>query len=99
MDITLKNIISGVVDVLLENNSYKAEKYLSEKLVVRATRRIFGGKIVKGNIEVLLVVGKPNYAQRAFIKRSKKNKLMFPLKQIILTSVPVPKKKTKKHGK
>ena len=93
MDITLKSVISTVVDNLLETNSYKAEKYLTDKLVVRATRKSYKGKFAKGNIEILLVVGKPNFAQREFIKDCKKAGEPFPVKRIQLKALP------KKNGK
>lgn len=69
----------------------KATKYVSPNFIVRATRKTYGKKILKGNIELYLTIGKPNYAEREFIKQCKKAKLPFPVKPIVL-KVYSPKK-------
>lgn len=65
---------SGVYEAVLAHNAKSAVQFLSEKLVIRATRRLYGKKIRKGPIEVLISLGKPNYQERNFIKRQKSKK-------------------------
>jgi hypothetical protein len=62
-----------MVDEILVNGAYKATKYLSDKLTVKATRRRYNGKIRKsGNVDIVLTIGKPNYEEREKIKQAKK---------------------------
>jgi hypothetical protein len=81
MKITRKSI-SDLAEIILEGGAVKATKYFSDKLIVRATRRTYGGKIVKGNTEIVLTIGKPNYEEREFIKKCKRTGDPFPVKKI-----------------
>jgi hypothetical protein len=90
--ITLKNVLLGnyssnfqkVINAIVTTTAIKATSYLSEKLVINATRKRFNGKIVKSNIEILLKIGNPNFAERKFIKLYKKAGEKFPIKKIQL---------------
>lgn len=82
MDKSIQNAIVSVMSAVSHSKVYFAAKYLSDKLVVRATRPRFEGKVSKGNLHVSLVIGKPNFAQREFIKMCKKAKEPFPVKKI-----------------
>jgi hypothetical protein len=85
-----------VVDVILtdaKNEIYKATKYLSEKLTVKATRKRY--KYNKGKIdhrlkhlEIILTIGKPNYEERDFIKCRKIIKEPFPVKAVMIKVLP-----------
>lgn len=81
MKITRKAIHS-IAEILLEGGAVRATKFFSETLIVRGVRRTYGGKIAKGNTEILLTIGKPNYAEREFIKACKKAGEPFPVKNI-----------------
>lgn len=82
--------IDRVVDALLATDAHKATKFVSEKHVVRATRRLFGGKILKrGSIDIVLTIGPPNYAERQFIKQLRKVGEPLPLKKIQLKFPPM----------
>ena len=62
-----------IVEEILIGGAYKATKYLSDKLTVKATRRRYKGKIRKGeSADIVLTIGKPNYEEREKIKRAKK---------------------------
>jgi hypothetical protein len=62
-----------VVDEILLNGAYKATKFLSDKLTVKATKKRYKGKIRKGeNSDIVLTIGKPNFEEREKIKRAKK---------------------------
>lgn len=92
--------VKEAVEALLRTDSNKATKFISEKEVVRATRRLIGGKIAKtGNIEVTLTFGKPNFAERKYVKALKAAKEPFPVKKVWLKAVPVSKKKAAKKSK
>lgn len=80
--IQVTNAIINTEDVI------KATKYISPILIVRAVRKTY--KLVgrkpntKGNIEIILSIGKPNYVEREFIALCKKAKEPFPVKKIQL---------------
>lgn len=81
MKITRKSI-SDLTEIILEGGAIRATKYFSDKLIVRAVRRTYGGKIVKGNTEIVLTIGRPNYAEREFIKKCKNAGEIFPVKKV-----------------
>lgn len=61
----------------------RATKYLSDKLIVRATRvRKFDRR--DGQVEMVLTIGKPNAMERDFIKDCKIAGEPFPVKKIQL---------------
>lgn len=80
--------VEQVVRVLLESGSYRATRYVSEKLVVTACRRIFRGKILRGNVDIVLTIGRPNYAQRQFVKDCKQAGVPFPVRKVQLKAIP-----------
>lgn len=69
-----------------------AVKYISEKLVVRLTRRTKYSKRNRRN-EFVLTVGQPNYLERKFVKDCKKAGEPFPVKKVQIKFYPVKKKK------
>lgn len=76
--------IAEVIGTLLANEASRATKYVSPTEVCRITRRRYGHKIGKGNIELHVTVGRPNFRKRAQIKLFKKAKEPFPVKKIAL---------------
>lgn len=76
--------VTKAVEMLLRSEAKKATKYLNERQIIRAVRKTYGGKFGRGNIEVTLTIGKPNYVEREFIKLCKKAGEKFPLKQVQL---------------
>lgn len=84
----IKKHIGQVIDCLIANDARKATKFISPKLVITATRKIFGGEIDKrANIEVVIKIGKPNFAERDFIKQCKKAGEPFPVKKIQIKTI------------
>ncbi len=71
-----------VVGLLLRGDVVRATKYISDKEVITATRKRYGGKFYRGNIDIILKIGKPNYVEREFIKDCKAAKEPFPVKKI-----------------
>jgi hypothetical protein len=72
--------------ILFTPKVYKATKYLSETLTVKATRKRYNGKFLTRSktIELIFTVGKPNYEEREFIKKCKNTGESFPVKKIQL---------------
>lgn len=87
-----------VIDAIINGqNVIKATEYVSPKLIVRAVRKTYGKKILKGNIEIILTIGKPNYVEREIIKAQQKAGVVFPLKAIYTKFAnPKPKKLKRK---
>jgi len=77
------NVFNNLIETLLRANAVKTTKYLSEGLVIKATRKLYNKKIYKsGNTEIILTIGKPNFDERKFIKQCLKAKEPFPIKKI-----------------
>ena len=79
-----------VLNAVLKDGVWKATKYVSPTLVIKATRRRYQGKLSRccdGTETVLVTVGKPNYLEREFIKVYRKAGEPFPVKRIQLKRV------------
>lgn len=77
--------ITTVINAVLIANAHRAVKYVSEKEIIRATRRLAHGKVPNGkNIEVVLTIGRPNYSEREFIKKCKRAGEPFPIRKVRL---------------
>ncbi len=82
-----------VVATLAATGAHTATKYVSPRMVIRATRPMFGAKGKKkvpkgGNFQCTLVLGKPNYRQREYIKMLKKAGEPFPVNKVIIKFPP-----------
>jgi len=76
--------LSQALSALIKNEAVSATKYISDKIIVRTTRRAYKGKFAKDRLEILFTIGKPNFAEREFIKKLKKAGEPFPVKKIQL---------------
>ena len=81
-----------IINTLTETGAVKATKFISEKEIIRAVRTRFQNKFSRGNLEITLTIGKPNYLEREFIKVCKKAAEPFPVKKIQLKFLPAKKK-------
>lgn len=82
MKLTRKAVVQ-LFECLTEGGYKKATKYFSPHLVLKATRR--GNPRKNERItEILFTFGRPNYAERAFIKKCIKSGEPFPVKKIQL---------------
>jgi hypothetical protein len=62
-----------LMEEILHGGAYKATKFLGTDLTIKATRKRYDGKILRQHaIDVVFTIGKPNYEERAQIKRAKK---------------------------
>lgn len=55
--------------ILGADRARQATAILAKNQIIRATRRTFKGKFLRGNIEILVTIGKPNYRERKLIKK------------------------------
>jgi hypothetical protein len=77
--------IESTISALLNAEARKAIRYISERQIVRASRRLSRGRIDKrGNIEVALTIGRPNYEERKAIRAFKRAGARFPVKKLAL---------------
>ncbi len=84
-----------VIDAIITNEVdkvVKATEYISPKLIVRAVHKGVKHFRKTDNMEIILTIGKPNYAEREFIKLCQKANEPFPIKKIQLKMFN-PKKK------
>ena len=77
-------MMKKVITELIDSGAAKATKFISEKEIIRAARPTYGGKFSRGNLTVILTVGRPNVRERELIKRMKKAGEGFPVKKIRL---------------
>lgn len=82
--------VGRVVDALMASGAHTATLYVTDKLTVRATRKMFGPKgrrRFNGTraTDVVLTIGAPNYKARAFIKLAKRAGERFPIRKIQLS--------------
>ena len=80
------SVFEYLSDYILSWGAVKATKYISPKLVIKASRKRFNGRVDKRNriAEILFTIGAPNYAEREYIKKLKKAKEPFPVKKVQL---------------
>ncbi len=81
----LTEICKKVIEPLILNKAIKSTKYINPNFVIKAKRKLFNGRIDKrGNIEIILTIGKPNFQERQFIKQAIKAGEPFPIRKIQL---------------
>ncbi len=89
--------VSTAIENLLRANAWKATKFISDRVIVRATRQMYHKKLSNvGNLEIILTFGKPNYEEREYVRQCKKVGEQFPLKWLLLKFPPKPQPKNKR---
>lgn len=80
----LKRAVAQTVATLLETGAYRATKYLSPKLTVKATRRFAKRRIDRRNpnVDLVVCIGRPNYAERKFVKTCQQAREKFPVRKV-----------------
>ena len=79
--LNVTHAIGQVVRYVIYGDAYRATKYISDKLVIKATRRHkFYEKANRQ--EVVVTIGAPNYLERKFIKLAKTEPL--PIRNVQL---------------
>jgi hypothetical protein len=88
-----------VSSLIVMSDQRKATKFLGPNLVVKLTSQRKYSKRERQRT-FLLTIGKPNYAERKFVKECKKAGEPFPVEKVQLKAHPVPRKlKTKSKVK
>ena len=79
-------VFGDLAKAILDGGAIQAIKYFSPKLSLKATRKLFNGKIDKRDrqIEIVFTVGSPNFAERRFIHQAVKAGEPFPIKKLQL---------------
>jgi len=83
----MKKYYSDLVEIIINKPTViKATKFVGPKEIVRAVRQTYKKfKPRKGdNIQITLTIGKPNYAEREFIKKCQLAKESFPVVGVLL---------------
>ena len=76
-------VFGQLAEIILEGGARQATKYLSERETVKATRPTYGGKFLKSaHTTIVFTVGRPNYAERKFIRQAKEAGEPFPIRKI-----------------
>lgn len=88
--------VANVVTQVWRNGAKSATKFISPKFVVKATRRLSTKYKPRpgDNVDIVLTMGRPNYADRLFIKQCVKAGEPFPVRKVRL-KLPVVKRKPK----
>lgn len=64
--------ITNLINSLILTEAKKTTLFLEKNLIIRAVRKTYGNKIIKGqNIEVILTIGRPNAKEKEYIKEKK----------------------------
>lgn len=90
--------VLAVIETLLSMQAYRTTKFVSPKLVIRATRRLYGGKVPgRGQATIILTIGSPNYIERDFIRVCKQAGERFPVRRVRIKFPPVRRSKAKRR--
>ncbi len=88
-----------IITTLIATNAMKATKFTAPNHIIRVVRRKYKNKFERHTLELTVTEGKPNYAERKFIKKLKKAGESFPVKKIQLKFLPEKKKVNGKMAK
>ena len=78
-------VFAQLAEAILQAGAKRATKYLSEKLTVKAT--LHGKRMNRAEVSnrtMVVSVGRPNYAERQFIRQCKRAGEPFPIKRLQL---------------
>lgn len=75
--------VQQTASAILDGDARRATKYIAPNLVVKATRRHRPNRRAR-TVEMVVTVGRPNYAEREFIKQAAKAGEPFPIKRMLL---------------
>ena len=76
-----RKLFGQLAEIILEGKAKKATKFLSPNLVLKATYH--GKRYARSRSEtVLFTSGKPNYAERDFIRKCKQAGEPFPVRKV-----------------
>jgi hypothetical protein len=76
--------VGMLMRAILGHGAIRATKYISEKHTIKATRKRYKKGVIHNAIDIVITIGKPNYLERAFIKKHKQAGGTFPVKKLQL---------------
>ena len=83
--------VGAVIDAVLYHDAWRGAKYLSDRLVISATRKRYGKSgwtRRDARADIAVKIGAPNYLERKFISLCKKAGEKFPVRKIQLKMRP-----------
>jgi hypothetical protein len=89
--------VALAIQTVVTLGAHSATKFVSPKHVVKVTQRLAAGRLPRkgSNLDFVVTVGSPNYADRLFIKKCLKAGEPFPVKKLQL-KFPAKRKPTAK---
>ena len=81
----------GLLTAVQQPGVYRATQYLSSHLVVKLTRRRYGGKLLarrQRQETFLLTIGQPNAKERVWVKTAQHAGEPFPVKRLHIQRIP-----------
>ena len=79
----LSRAFSSVADAIIASGAYRATKFLSPRLTVKATRRHRVNRRDR-RVELLFTYGQPNHEERSFVSRCRRAGEPLPVKKVQL---------------
>jgi hypothetical protein len=78
--------VALAIQTVVARGAHSATKFITPKSVVKVTQRLAAGRLPRkgGNLDFVVTVGSPNYADRLFIKKCLKAGEPFPVKKLQL---------------
>ncbi len=93
---TLRHNAGKVLAELINTNARRATAFISPTFVISANRRMKPNKR-ETSVDVVVKMGKPNFAEREFIALCKKSGTAFPLREPQLKFYPAKTRKSRKR--
>lgn len=82
-----RSTIGQLIEIVTLGGAKKATKYISPRLIAKATRRHRPDRRCNHN-EILVTIGTPNFAEQAFINACQTAGEPFPVKKIQIKWYP-----------
>ena len=82
-----RDAITATIEALLIMEAKSATKFISPTLTIRASQKLYHGKLPPKNatsLDIVLTIGRPNFEARQFIKKCQKFGEPFPVRKIQL---------------
>ena len=86
-------VCGALIEQIMVGGLRQAAKFVSENEVVKATRRVYKKEQPLRQAEILVTIGRPNYAERRFIALCRKAGEPFPVKKIRIKAMPATRKR------
>jgi hypothetical protein len=86
-------VLGDIVSYAFMDNIKQVTAIMSPKETIVATKRTYKHCRKRNQVEVLVVVGRPNYRNRILIKKHLKNKGKFPIEDLLIKFITKQKRK------